>query len=267
MDREAMMRCIEALRAGGTRKQAAAAAGLPARKIESWRGHDAVFRYACLLAMELHDLEQGQAKVLAALQFGGGGGSDAPHIAPNSNRPLQRRSSKRLKFNETRQQAFLNHFAATADANASAAAAGVCIATVNKRRRKHPDFAAAWQEALTHAVALLEAEAVRQRLQAQQRLSDNLEPSGEMAQEFERVMKLLARWDRKGGGVGPRSRAPLAKEAWTFEQAIEALEKRLRALGHLKDGDLPPEDGGDLLPGGEGELPTRIAGPLPGETP
>ena len=260
------MRCIEALRAGGTRKQAAAAAGLPARKIDSWRGHDAVFRYACLLAMELHDLEQGQAKVLAALQFEGGGG-DAPHIAPNVNRPLQRRSSKRLKFNENRQQAFLNHFAATADANASAAAAGVCVATVNKRRRKYPDFAAAWQDALTHAVALLEAEAVRQRLAAQSRLSDNLEPSGEMAQEFERVMKLLARWDRKGGGIGPRPRAPAPKEAWTFEEAIEALEKRLRALGHLKGGDLPPEDGGDLLPGSDGELPPHIAGPLPGEAP
>jgi hypothetical protein len=152
-------------------------------------------------------------------------------IAPQGNRPLQRRRMSWARFNEARQQIFLDHFAATADAGAAAAKAGVSIHTVHNHRRRNPEFAAAFQEALDHAVALLEAEAVRQRLEAQRRLSENLNPSGEIAAEFERLMKLLARWDRRGGGSGVRPRAPSPNRAWTFDEAIVALDKRLRSLG------------------------------------
>ncbi|HEX8240355.1 MAG TPA: hypothetical protein VF574_11510 [Allosphingosinicella sp.] len=54
----------------------------------------------------------------------------------------------------------------------------------------------------------LEAESVRQRLEAQRRLSENLEPTGEIALEFERVMKLLARYDRRDGRLGAREIGP-----------------------------------------------------------
>jgi hypothetical protein len=165
-------------------------------------------------------------------------------IAPANRRALQRRRMNWVKFNESRQQIYLDHFAATADSGAAAAKAGVCEATVNVHARRHPEFAAVRAEALKMAVARLEAESVRQRLEAQRRLSENLSPSGEVAEEFERVMKLLARWDRKDGTLGPRPRPPSPREVWTFDEAIVALEKRLTALGFIKPGEGPdPPEG------------------------
>jgi len=52
-----------------------------------------------------------------------------------------------------------------------------------------------------------------------------------MAEEFERVMKLLARYDRKGGRIGSREHRPSASRAWSFEDAIKALDKALDSLG------------------------------------
>jgi hypothetical protein len=86
----------------------------------------------------------------------------------------------------------------------------------------------------------LEAEAVRQRLEAQRRFSENLEPAGEIAQEFERVMKLLARFDRRDGRVGRREVGHGSRQRWTFDEAIRALDKKLNALG-IRRGVLPPE--------------------------
>jgi hypothetical protein len=98
-------------------------------------------------------------------------------------------------------------------------------------RRNNPEFATLWDVTLREAVAGLEAEAVRQRVEMQRRLRDNLEPKGEMAAEFERVMALLARWDRRDGRVGPREIRHGRQKRWTFEDAMTALDKRLRSLG------------------------------------
>jgi hypothetical protein len=62
-----------------------------------------------------------------------------------------------------------------------------------------------------------------------------------MAHEFDRVMKLLARWERKDGRLGPRAVSHGKQRAWTFEEAIDALDRKLRALG-LRRGIAPPED-------------------------
>ena len=67
-------------------------------------------------------------------------------------------------------------------------------------------------------------------------------PSGEIAREFDRVMALLARWDRKGGKVGLRP-AGLRGRVWTFDAAIEAIEKKLRAIGiRIREPDHAPDD-------------------------
>ena len=62
-----------------------------------------------------------------------------------------------------------------------------------------------------------------------------------MAQEFERVMKLLARYDRRDGRVGPREIGHGRQRRWTFEEAMVALDKKLRSLGlrHGIPGDKP----------------------------
>lgn len=152
-------------------------------------------------------------------------------VAPGNGRRWQLRRVRRLRFVLWRKQVFLAHLAGTGDVTAAAAAAGVSEPTVYRHRMKDPDFAAAFQEALEQAYVRLEAEAVRQRLEAQRQLREGVLPAGEIAQEFERVLKLLQRWDRRNGKVGPRTITPGRRQSWTFEQAIEALDRQLAALG------------------------------------
>jgi hypothetical protein len=253
IDTQAKARFVAALRAGTSREAAAAQAGFPLQSFYGARARDPLFRHAWEWAMDLHAWYERTGAATPPADDG------VPvRIAPQGNRPLQRRRMSWVKFNEARQQLFLDRFAGTADAGAAAAHAGVSAATVDAHRRKNPDFAAAWREALDHAVTLLEAEAVRQRLDAQRRLTENLHPTGELTTEFERVMKLLARWDRRSGPAGPRPRSPVESQAWTFDEAIAALDKRLRSLGLRSDVVPPrngegdrPEAGGGAAEGGE----------------
>ncbi|MFC7498195.1 hypothetical protein ACFQRC_03060 [Enterovirga sp. GCM10030262] len=115
---------------------------------------------------------------------------------------------------------------------------GVCERTVYAYRRKDTVFAGEFQEALEQGYVRLEGEAVRQRLGAQQRLREAIEEaeptallSGEAANEFERVMKLLAGWDRRGGRPAPREWRHGHQKRMSFDDAITLLDKRLRALG------------------------------------
>lgn len=156
---------------------------------------------------------------------------------------------RHVAFTDARKRLFLDHFAGTCDAVASAEAAGVCKATVYKAAQRDRDFRAAWEEALAIGYAALEAEAVRQRLAMQRKMRDGLSPQGEIAQEFERVMKLLNRYDRRGGGVGFQRPRYGRMKSWSFEEAIVALDKKLQALGLRRDGTdgaARPEEG----PGG-----------------
>ncbi len=152
-------------------------------------------------------------------------------IAPGNGRPWQLKRIRRLRFVQWRKEVFLAHLAGTADVTAAAEAAGVCVSTICRHVAKDPDFAAAHREALETGYVRLEAEALRQRLEAQQRLRDGVLPAGEIAQEFERVLKLLQRWDRRGGKVGPRQVAHGRRKVWTFEQSIAELDRYLAALG------------------------------------
>lgn len=160
-------------------------------------------------------------------------------ISAGNNRPLQLRRIRRLRFVPWRQELFLTHFAGTCDETAAAEAAGVSTSTICRHRQKDPDFAEAYRAALEQGVVRLEAEALRQRLLAQQRLKDGLLPEGEVTQEFERVLKTLQRWDRKGGGIGVRPVARARLKSWTFEEAIVAIERKLKAIGIpiLHEGD------------------------------
>jgi hypothetical protein len=240
IDAAVKARFVAALRSGRSRESAAAEVGFPLASLYNARARDPLFRHAWEWAMDLYAWYLKVGEPLPP-----GEDRETVRIAPGNRRPLQRRRMNWVKFNESRQQIFLDHFAATADSGAAAAKAGVCTHTVDTHARRHPEFAALRAEALKIAVARLEAESVRQRLEAQRRLSENLNPSGEVAEEFERVMKLLARWDRKDGTIGPRPRPPSPSEVWTFDEAIVALEKRLTALGFIKPGEGPdPPEGG-----------------------
>lgn len=213
---------------------------LPLGSFYNVRKRDSVFRLGWEWAMDLAAIDErgGELSLRAAA------GDPSDRIAPKGGRLLQRQKMRWVKFTAKRQQIYLDHFAGTADSEAAAAAAGVTTHTVRAHGRKHPEFEALESEALRYACARLEAEAVRQRLEAQRRLSDNLEPTGEMAREFERVMKLLARFDRRDGRIDRREVGPSGRQRGTFEEAIEALDRKLNALG-IRRGVLPPPENGE----------------------
>jgi len=235
IDAAAKAAFLAALRAGAHRDEAARQAGFTWRGFHSARRRDPAFRLGWTWALELSAADARADRASS----GGPAPADETAIAPNNNRRLQRRQ-RRLRFTDARKQIFLDFFAGTADAFAAAEAAGVGYSTVYDHRRKDPEFAEAYDETLASAYAMLEAEALRQRLDAQRDLREGRMPKGEMAQEFERVLKLLARYDRKDGRIGPREIGRGRQRRWTFDEAIEALDKKLRALG-LRRG-LPPGD-------------------------
>lgn len=227
IDTPTKARFVAALRGGARRAEAAAEAGFNLQALYNARARDPLFRSAWLWALELSAADERDARLAASAERWQG----VPvRFASQGGRIVQRRRMRWVKFDEEHQQIFLHRLAGTADANEAADVAGVHISTVNKHRRKNPEFATRFQGALECAYPMLETEALRQRLAAQERLRNELMPTGEIAQEFDRVMTLLARWDRHGGKVGVRP-AGLRGRVWTFDEAIEALDKKLRAIG------------------------------------
>jgi hypothetical protein len=226
VDMAAKAECLAGLRAGLKREEAAKQAGFSAEAFDYARKRDAVFALAWGWARDLSADDARAARAAAARP-----GPEQAAIAPNANRLLQRRLVRRARFDDRRKRRFLDHFAGTADARAAAEAAGVSISAVGHARRKDPEFARGWDEALSHAYAELEAEAVRQRLEAQRDLRDGLVPVGEMPKEFDRLLRLLARYERRDGRIGLRSVGPGREARWSFDDAITLLDKKLQALG------------------------------------
>jgi len=231
---------LAALRAGAARDAAAREAGFSARAFYCARRRDPVFRLAWIWALELSAAEERARDRAARVRRGDWGHLDTSvpagvpegvEIAPNNQRALQKRRVRAVRFGAARKKIVLDHFAGTADAFAAAEAAGVGVSTVYEHRARDPQFAEDWEAALRQSYVLLEAEAVRQRLEAQARLRASPEPTGEMAKEFERVMQLLARMDRRDGRIGTRSVRHGRQKRWTFEEAMTALDKKLRSLG------------------------------------
>jgi len=242
IDGAAKVRFVEGLRAGLKRDEAAKQAGFTANAFYHARKADRLFALAWAWATDLSADDARSARAAAARP-----GPDEAAIAPNSRRILQLRPVRRARFDDRRKRLFLDHFAGTADARAAAAAAGVAPCTVTQHRRKDSEFAAGCDEALAVAYASLEAEAVRQRLEAQRNLRDGICPKGEITQEFDRVLRLLARYERKSGRIGLRSVGPGRERRWTFDEAIALLDKKIRALG-VRYNVVPPEDLARLLP-------------------
>lgn len=227
---------VEALRAGITRDEAAAAQGFTSEAFYCARKRDPLFRLAWIWAGELTAIEEREERVAAEKEAA----IDGSEIVPNNRRLLQRRRKHGARFTDRRKQLFLDHFAGTADLNVAAEVAGVHISTVYKHFNRDPVFAEGCDAALRQAYALLEAEAVRQRLEAQRRAAFEPSPTGEIAREFDRVMQLLARYERRNGRIGQRAIAHGRQKAWTFEEAITALDKKLTALGAPRS--LPPPE-------------------------
>ena len=249
IDREVKLRFLASLRAGAHRDEAAAQAGFSPRALYTARRRDPLFKLGWVWALELSAFEERARERAARVREGeaadagaeAGADRDGVEIAPNNQRALQKRKVRRVRFGAARRKIFLDHFAGTADVVAAAAAAGVGVSTVYDHRARDPHFAEDWDAALRQSYVLLEAEAVRQRLEAQRTIRERPNPTGEMAKEFERVMQLLARMDRRDGRIGTREVRHGRQRRWTFEEAMVALDKKLRSLGlrHGIAGDTP----------------------------
>lgn len=227
VDEAAKAQFVGELRSGVRRDEAARRAGFSAEAFYCARKRDPLFKSAWIWALELSALEEREARRAAALAVE----ADGRPIAPNNQRPLQRRRMRGIKFNDKRKRVFVDHFAGTADAFAAADAAGIHYSTFHKHYRSDPEFAAACDEALAFAYVQLEAEALRQRLEVQRELREGRAPQGAMAQEFDRVMQLLARYRRPDGRIGLREIGRGRERRWSFDEAIVALDRKLRALG------------------------------------
>jgi hypothetical protein len=67
-------------------------------------------------------------------------------------------------------------------------------------------------------------------------------PAGEISDQFERVMRLLERWDRRSGRVGLRAPGPGRQQSCSFEEAMTALDRKVEALGYRVEEE--PDDAG-----------------------
>ena len=229
IDAEAKACFLGALRAGAARDEAARLAGFSAQAFYDACGRDPVFALARAFALELSAAEGRAARAAPGDVV----------IAPNRNRLLQKRHVRRTRFDDRRKRIFLDHFAVDADAHAACAAAGIACSTYTQHRRKDPEFAAGCDEALLVAYAGLEAEVLRERLEAQRNLRDGIVPAGEAPKHFERNMRVLDRYQRRGGGIGIREVGHGALKRGEFMEGIAWLDESLRGLGIRWD--LPAE--------------------------
>jgi len=155
-------------------------------------------------------------------------------------RTRRRSRGRPIKFSREAKQAFLDHFAGSCDLEASAAAAGISASTVHRHLASDPAFAEGFDEALLIGYRLVEAGAVREVRAAQQkyRLAPKSDAAG--AQSFERAIQLMRYFRRPGGAVAHKRQGPQARSRWTFDEAMEALQKKLAAFEKNKRRRSPP---------------------------
>jgi hypothetical protein len=222
---EAMGVVVAALKRGATMKGAAREAGFSQGYVHEWRNKAPHFGAACRDALD---------------------GREALVVPGSGGREWRLRKPRRNDFSRRRKRIYLEHFAATGDARASAAAAGVSKGTVSNHKLSDPAFRDGCEQALAEAYATLEALAVRQRLAAMERIDfdpgKEAPPSGlDPEAEFARTMELLREHKRSRAAMKSASGRP--PERWSFEESMAALEKRLKVLGIRvrEDGEREPD--------------------------
>jgi hypothetical protein len=247
IDEAAKAEFLAGLRRGGSREDAAFAAGFSLMGFYGARARDPAFKVGWTEALAAS--AAAERRVRAYAERGERLARGELRIASAYRRVYQRRRRRNVRLDAAAQAVYLTHFAAHCDTRAAAAAAGVHESTVRLHRRNDPAFAEAHDAALAEGYRHLEEETVRLRLAAQKRLRAAVEAAGprrppdlaaEEGAEFDRIMKLLARWDRKPRRPDSRFTPGGRRQRMTFDEAIVLLDKKLRALG-LRTTAPPPE--------------------------
>ncbi len=230
IDAAAKATFLAGLREGLRREDSAAAAGFSLMGFYNARARDPAFAAGWKAALAMPPAAARRARAYEE--------RGEVRIVGCNRRFLQRRR-RLVRFTAERREIYVTRLAETCDSGAAAEAAGVHPATARYHRRIDPDFDSACREALAEGYAFLETEIVRLRLEAQKRLRaaiDRADPAAlpallaEQGAEFDRVMKLLARFDRKPRRPDSRFTPGGRRQAWTFEDSIRELDKALDAF-------------------------------------
>ena len=131
---------LAGLRDGLTREESAAAAGFSLTGFYGARRRDPAFAADWQAALALPPAAGRRARAYET--------RGEVRIAPANRRILQRRRRRHTRFTAERRALYLEHFIATGDKTAAAAAVGVSASTVDYQIRNDPDFALAHREAL-----------------------------------------------------------------------------------------------------------------------
>ena len=212
---------VRALLGGATVTEAARAAGVSLCALYGARARDAGFAA---------DWDNAAARSAWAERP-----AAEPGAAP---RFVQRR---RPRFAGWRRRTFLDTLELSANTAESARAAGVSKRTVHKHLARDADLARANAAALARAYAGLERRLAREQAESAARWrAHGIVPTGEPTADFDEALRLLARWERPDGTLGRREK-PGRRRVYSFEEAIAALEKKMRALGIAIADDAPGE--------------------------
>lgn len=177
-------------------------------------------------------------------------GSGPLRIIPNKNRDLQIAPTRRKLFGEKARDEFLEWFAATCNCALSARKIGFHYRTVIRHWREDPAFGERCEGALRMGYARLEELALRA---AEEALSpkkrrpprgDRAPPPEHFAMDPMTAVQLLREHKRHiaglpgGSGRGAKPGAP--PTVWSFDEAMVALEKQLKAFGiRVREEDAP----------------------------
>lgn len=138
---------------------------------------------------------------------------------------------RRLRFGAARRRRFLASFERSCNLLWACEEAGVHPATVYRHIERDPGFERRCRAALARGVARLERELAAERKARTARWARHeIVPIGRPTADFDETMKLLARWGRPDGTIGPRRVRHGWQKSWSFEDAIALLAKRLRAM-------------------------------------
>ena len=138
---------------------------------------------------------------------------------------------RRLRFGAGRRRRFLASFERSCNLAWACEETEVDPGTVYRHVGRDPGFERGCRAALARGVAQLERELAAERAaRARRWASHEIVPIGRPTADFDEAMKLLARWDRPDGSIGPRFVRHGRQKRWSFEDAIALLAKRLRAM-------------------------------------
>ncbi|WP_343520258.1 hypothetical protein [Sphingomonas sp.] len=143
--------------------------------------------------------------------------------------PAPRGKRWQARWGKAMRAAFLDHLAATCNVSRAAAAAGVFPATVYAARRRDPEFAAQWEEALALGYQMLETRLVGHVLEGRRRDEqvEGGDPGDSGGIDFEAALRLLSQ-HRTAQGKPHKGRQP------QFAAPEETDKMLLKRLAHIE---------------------------------